>query len=273
MMRWDKAIRGWRLMLRLALSAAVLNSGGSGVAAAVEERSGGAAGTELQVTPDVVDIGLFDGGAEVQVEADLAAGAPEKLALVLEGAREDLGLKRKGKVWGLLWMNVGDLDFEGIPTVYLLSTSVPLEELASEEVRRGCDIGYWALGAGRGPTQKFFGDLVALKERDGLFGYDPEGIHLHPGAHGGRRLRAVLRLPARLPVGSYRLRLEGFRDGKAVELAESEVLVRTHGVIKGLRTLAFEHGLLYGCTAVLVALIAGFATGIAFGRGSSHGGH
>jgi uncharacterized protein (TIGR02186 family) len=250
--------------------------GDSALAAATarEGRSTDAERAALRLSPETVDLGLFYGGADVRVEAELPGSgrSPRPLALVLEGAREDLLLKRKGRVGGILWMNVGDLCFKEVPTVYLLSTNGPLAELGAADLLRQRGIGYSALVSPGDPAEEYFEQMIALKERDGLYRREVGGIQVAELASGGVRMETSLHLPSQIPAGDYQLRLWGAVDGKVVQLAEGQVNVRTRGIIRLLRTLAFEHGLLYGCTAVLVALIAGFATGIIFGRGALRGG-
>ena len=78
---------------------------------------------EIQVRPDVVEIGAFFHGQEVKIIAKIPQGAQAVLEITGQTAVEHL--MRKGRRGGL-WMNVGEVEVQGAPSVYLAaSTSAP----------------------------------------------------------------------------------------------------------------------------------------------------
>ncbi len=50
--------------------------------------------------------------------------------VVVTGEKEDLNLKTKGRVFGVLWMNLGSVSFHEVPAVYLLHHSRGVQEFA-----------------------------------------------------------------------------------------------------------------------------------------------
>jgi uncharacterized protein (TIGR02186 family) len=220
----------------------------------------------LHVDPATIPIGMVYGGTEIHVTADLPAEVP--VAVVLEGGRRPVTVKKKGKVWHLLWMSVGEATYQDLPSVYLLSTSAPLQDLADPETLAQANIGYASLARSAGGDAAFFDDVIALEEQDGVFSVSEGGATLRP-SEGGATLEAVLPIHPHVPEGRYPLRLVAFEDGAARCVASTTVAVEQVGLVKKLRILAFEHGLLYGITAVLVALFAGLATGLVFGKSDS----
>jgi len=230
---------------------------------------GGPPVKNLSVEPARVPIGLFYGGAELRVSADLPADIPA--VVVIQGESAPVNLKKKGKVWGILWMNVGDVAFESVPEVYLLASSAPLKELADEETLTRAGLGYQALARTSGGDQGDFGEFVKLSESEGLYSVRDQGVKRQPGTDGATHLDASLPISARIPAGEYVVRVVGFEHGTPRCLGSTTVTLEQTGLARSLRTIAFEHGLLYGILAVVVALLAGIATGLIFGKGASKG--
>lgn len=234
---------------------------------------GGAA--TLQVVPSTVAVHTFFNGATLRIEG--VAPAADDLALVLSGPRGNVELKRKGKVWGVLWMNVGEVSFQDVPSVYMLASSRAVSDLATYDVRTRLGLGADALGAHCARTcaeqegERLFAELVKLKQHEGLYGAAQEALLTTPGEGGRKRYSATFLLPARIPVGTYSVVLWGFRDGAGTVLAQGEVNVASVGVIHDIAALARSHGLLYGILAVIIALVTGLITGVVFGLGSKKG--
>jgi uncharacterized protein (TIGR02186 family) len=221
------------------------------------------------VEPRRVPIDLFYGGSTIRVTADLPAD--RFYAVLLEGQREPLTVKRKGKVWGLLWMNVGEVDFAEVPTVYLLRTSAPGNTLANTGRLPEDELGYASLTRLAGADTAVFRELVRLKEKEGFFSIKPGAVSLEPTGEGTAHLSTSLPLSARIPEGDYTVSLVGFDGGRARRLGQTTVHLEQVGLALALHSLAMERGLLYGCTAVIIAMLAGLGTGLIFGKGTSKG--
>jgi uncharacterized protein (TIGR02186 family) len=226
----------------------------------------------LAVEPDVVRVGLFFNGTLLHVHGTIPAG--QKAAVVCEGSEGRLDLKKKGRVWGLFWMNAGDVVFDNVPSVYLLCTSAPLKELAPAGVLARLGVGAAALearataGDAAAGSAALFGELVRLKTGEGLWSFVEGTVSLKPGGEGRLEVAADLFLPAKTPPGEYRIRLFSFRDGKGADLAGTTMIARQVGFAAFISRMAHERGLLYGIVSVVVAIAAGMLTGVVFGRGS-----
>jgi uncharacterized protein (TIGR02186 family) len=225
----------------------------------------------LLLEPPEVSVGLFYSGTDIQVSGD--APAADGLALVVTGEEQRADLKTKGRVWGLFWMNVGEVTFEHVPAFYRLVSSAELARLASPESLIRAGAGYPALAAqsssGEGERGgELFGELIKLKEREGLFGVFEGALRIEREREGMVAFSCTVHLPALAPEGSYRFRLVGFREGKGEGLAEKALRLQEVGTVASLKSLAHEHGLLYGIVAVATALAAGLLTGFLFDLGS-----
>jgi uncharacterized protein (TIGR02186 family) len=229
----------------------------------------------ITLQPAHVSIGLFYGGCKVRLKAEIPADRDVVIRVV--GAGEPLEFKRKGKKFGVIWMSDGEIRYEDVPSVYILRSSQKLGRLASPETLEELKLGSEALQAevvgdsGSG-ARALFQDLVKLKEKDGLFSIKEDSVERHPRGEGKQEISCDFLLPAKTPVGEYRVDLFEFEKGRGVLSATGKVKIERSPVISFIISMASNHGLFYGCLAVFIALIAGLVTGLAFGlgRGSAH---
>jgi uncharacterized protein (TIGR02186 family) len=231
--------------------------------------------TELRVEPEEVRAGMFFDGATIAVSAlvpdDIA------VAVVCIGADESVVLNRKGKVLGLIWMNVGEVEFDDVPSLYLVNSSTHLAELAAPPQLAALRIGYDALEARAGAANSvdnrshLFHELVRLKESEGLYSIAEGSVHLSAVSQGRARIATEFRLPAKTPTGDYRILVYGFSRAEGALVATERVRLTKVGAASFISGLAIEHGLLYGALAVAVAVSVGLLAGMVFDLGSKKG--
>ena len=223
----------------------------------------------IQLVPEEVDTSLFFNGAKVEIQGTVLPGY--EVAILCRGEASHLALRRKGKVWGVLWMSVGDVTFDHIPSLYLLSTSAPLATLAPPAVLEQLGIGYPALAAlagQSGEVQPFFQELLKIKQKEGIFAVREGAVMLLPGAGGIRQVRAECTLPSTVPMEGYEVQLFGFKEGKGEILCSKSIEVKQVGLARFMSTLVQSNPLLHGFFAVIVAVAAGLLTGLVFGGSS-----
>ncbi len=225
----------------------------------------------VAVEPAEVVTGLFYSGTTVHVSAVVPGGA--KVAIVCRGQDRPLVLKKKGKVLGLIWMNVGRVEFRSVPGVYLLRTSDPVERLAPEPVLEEEGVGLEALsaGCGLGPGEAaLFGELCRLQERDGVWRVSPGTVRLQPARGGVALATTDFELPARAGPGTYGVQVYTFTGGLGRLAGSAQLTVREGGGAALVSGLATRHRLLYGILAATAAVAVGLLTGLVFGLGSKH---
>ena len=84
---------------------------------------------------DHITIDFFYHGSTVSVRGESDPGVD--LIIKMTAPEGHQTLKQKGKVGGLLWMNVGTLKFEHVPNFYAVySTKKPEDILGREELER-----------------------------------------------------------------------------------------------------------------------------------------
>lgn len=228
-------------------------------------------GSDVVVDPAEVRAAMFFDGAVVHVTASVPAG--REVAIVCTGDPTHLTLRKKGKVLGAIWMNVADVSFGAVPTLYLVRTSVALAEVAPPEALIPLGVGYDALAASSHPgpgAEDLFGELVRLKERDGLWAVEEGGVTLR-AASDAVVATTDMTLPARTPPGTYQVLVYAFGDAGGELVGIAELVVRQDGLAAFISELATNHGLLYGILAAVVAVAVGLLTGGIFGLGSRRG--
>ena len=226
----------------------------------------------ILVDPDHVLVGLFYGGQKILVKTDIPQDY--EAVISIRGAEEDLHLKKKGKVWGILWMNVGEVSYETVPSLYIVSSSRKIDAIAPANELLKWDIGYQALKekCAREPEAKeLFGDLIKLKGKDGLFEITDGKTRLEPPRNGVRKAIGEFVLPPKAPVGEYTIDVFAFKDGVGSRIGSKTFSVEPGPVISLITTMATNRGLVYGCVAVIIAIIAGLFTGFIFGIGQGKG--
>jgi hypothetical protein len=174
-------------------------------------------------------------------------------------------------------MNVGEVTFDKVPPLYVLSTSAKLADLAPPSVLEKLGVGYRALEARalesrRDPEEReLFQELVKLKESERLFSVGEGEIALERGSGGAVNMSARCFLPAKTPVGEIAIKVFGFNGGEGELIGSDTIHLSFGGATAFISTLAKQHGVLYGILAVVIAIVVGLITGFVFGLGSKAG--
>ncbi len=228
--------------------------------------------TSLSIEPPRVEAGMFFDGATVTVSADVPGDVPVAMACI--GGDGSVALNRKGKVLGLIWMNVGEVEFRDTPGLYLLNTSTELDRLAPPGTLTALGVGYEALEARASAEPEprdrgsLFRELVRLRESEGLYSVSEGTVERSLSAGGMTHVSTQFHLPAKAPQGEYSVLVYGFPMGEGAIMAKGTLELQQVGAAAFISKLATEQGLLYGILAVAVAVVVGLLTGMVFGLGS-----
>ncbi len=231
------------------------------------------AAEKLKVTPSDLAISEFFEGCQITVSADIPKG--EDAIIEFRGPALKDQLMRKGRRGGL-WMNVGEIDVEGAPSLYLFMSTHPNVLTASNNPDTAW--GYGALQkqvkfSGSTPTEdsaQVFCQFLKLKESGGLYGVFPGSIKTLPGASADRStIEGKIQLPGKISPGNYQICLYVLNKGSLAEKKCLDFPVVMQGLPKILSSLAHSHATVYGLLAVFIALVTGFVTGFVFkGKGA-----
>jgi hypothetical protein len=225
----------------------------------------------ISTTPTSIEMGAQYDGINLKVKGTVPAGSD--VILHLTGAVRDLHLRQKGKVGGLLWMNVGTVTLTNVPNVSLIDTSRPFSELGGvaspfrlESLRNVIKIEQDT----KAEQIDIPHELFLLKKHERLYNEAEKGVHLGPVEGSISSFSAELAIPSALAPGEYQVEAIAIKDGAVVGKYATTVRAELIGFPKWLSKLAFEKSLLYGILATVIAVFAGLAIGLVFQSKGAH---
>ncbi len=221
----------------------------------------------IDVKTDFAGVRVIVFGAVANSRQKAAEDGLYDIAIVLEGPREVIKVRRKSRVAGI-WINTDAKVFENIPNYYSVLSTRPLDEIASDETLKELRIGFEHLELE--PREKLTGAeldayrkaIIRIKRKDGLFRHKDVGV-----AFTSRSLfRATFDLPANVAIGPFVARIHLFRDGRHLASHMTSLDLKRAGVERLIHAFAFDYPFLYGVAAVIIAVLAGLAATAIFKR-------
>jgi uncharacterized protein (TIGR02186 family) len=229
---------------------------------------------EADVSTRDVSVGADFTGTRVVVFGTILnsrqQSAEEKLydvAVVIAGPNEGLIARRKGNVAGL-WINTSSFKFREVPSYYAVISTRPVKDIASRPVLWQHGVGFEQMrlvpveNIGAGEAERFRSAVVRVKKAQGLYREEPNGVTFR-----GRSLfRASVDLPANIPIGEFTAWVYLFEKGDLITTYKTRLGLQRDGFESALHGFAMHYPLLYGVTAVAMALLAGFVATWLFRR-------
>jgi uncharacterized protein (TIGR02186 family) len=233
--------------------------------------------SEPKLVPDVsdtqIDIAYSFTGAELLLFGAILypggrAPAPDTdVAVVIKGPAEPLLVREKAKVAGI-WVNHASERFRSVPSFYAVATSRPLDRIVSPRTAAIYEIGIGNLllspanGSSAAEQARFESGLIDLKRRAGLYAEHVGAVSVREGV----LYRALVPIPARVPVGDYTAETYLIRNGHIVAAATRRIAVGKSGFERFMAQAADTYPLLYGLAAIGISLLMGLGAAWAFGR-------
>jgi uncharacterized protein (TIGR02186 family) len=222
---------------------------------------------------DHITIDFFYNGSTVSVKGLSDPGRDLVIKITSPEGRQIL--KKKGKVAGMLWMNVGTLTFENTPNFYEVFSTRQIDDILAPGEQEKYTIGYRALekhaelkpNAGEEEKAQWFGEFVKFKEASSLYKTEDGKIEKTVLPDGHEQYYILTQWPYQATPGEYLVTVYAVEDGKIVEQAESHVKVEQVGMVKTLAAMAKDRAAMYGFLSIGVALTAGFGVGMVFRKG------
>ncbi len=231
-----------------------------------------AAELTIKANHDYIKIDFLYHGSSVSIRGVSDPGTD--LIIKITAPEGHQALKKKGKVAGLLWMNVGELKFEHVPNLYFLHSTKKLDDILSREEMDKYVLGYPALEkhidlspvSTNEEKDTWFREFLRFKEASRLFATSVGKIS--STINNGKQDYYILsEWPYQALPGNYIVTVYEVKDRKVVEMAETKVMVEQVGVVKTLSGMAKNNASLYGMLSILAALSAGFGVGMIFRKG------
>ncbi len=222
---------------------------------------------------DHILIDSFYHGSSVGVRG--IADEDVDLVIKITSAEGKEELRKKGKVGGILWMNVGAMRFDHAPALYYLHSTKKLDDILSDEEASKNVLGYSALSrhmdispvANGAEKTQWFDEFLKLKKAQNLYRVSSKEIST-PRSDRKHGYYYKWAWPAEAAPGTYKVTVYAVKNKKIVETAYSSVLVEQAGMVKSLAGMAKNNGALYGAISVIAALGAGFGGGAVFIKGT-----
>ncbi len=237
----------------------------------------GKASAQLTATAnhDHITVDFFYHGSSVSIRGISDPDTDLIIKLTSDEGRQKL--RKRGKVGGFLWMNVGELEVEHLPTVYFLHSTKNVEDILSRDEMNKYVIGYPALEdhvemnvPDERDKNKWFNELVKFKESSRLYATTTGKISLTQ-KDGDQNYYILTEWPYQAPPGNYTVAVYAVKDKKVIETATSHVKVEQVGMVKTFANMAKNNGAVYGIISILAALGAGFGVGLVFRKsGGAH---
>lgn len=234
----------------------------------------GTASAELtaKANHDHINIDFFYHGSTVSVSGITDPGTDLIIKIASPEGHE--ALKEKGKVGGILWMNVETMKFENVPNLYTIHSTKKLEDIISRDEMDKYVIGLPALGrhavvepaANAAEKDRWFNEFIKYKEKSKLYTVTDGKIEMKD-KDGKQSYYILTQWPYQAPPGDYIVTVYAVKNGKVVDQAVSKVLVEQAGVVKTLAGMAKNNAALYGLLSIFSALGAGFGVGLIFRKG------
>ena len=193
--------------------------------------------------------------------------ARSDVVIVLRGPGQAQVIRRKRRILGL-WINADPVRFLGAPTFFALASTHPIGTFldAATIGRLGLDPGALARLEGGTPSDTdsavYRRALVRLKQAQGLYRVSATGLVMEEDG----AFKAPFIIPANAPIGRYVVNVYLFRGGRLVRHKPGVVVISRIGAEKAIYTAAHKAPLLYGLSAVLLALASGYAASFFFRR-------
>ena len=196
-----------------------------------------------------------------------APNRPADIAVVIKGPVEPIVLREKQKVAGI-WVNADSARFRSAPAFYAVATSRPLAQIVDERTSAIYELGIRNLQLSPADADtpdeanRFEEGLVDLRQRSALYAEQPGAVLITDNV----LYRARIRIPARVPVGTYTAETFLIQDGRVIAAAVRDITIRKGGFEQFVANAAEEHSFVYGVLAVALSVGFGWIAGTVFRR-------
>jgi uncharacterized protein (TIGR02186 family) len=225
--------------------------------------------SRLRVTPDIVRMNTFYGGATLRVEGAVAAGG--KIIVIVRGPKVTETFNQAGRV-GPIWVNTGKVTISEVPSLFLVFSSEPLSACLPRAVIDQYGLNLLAVKKqmlmvckGR-DCGRVADDYIAYKGTQGSYRLASGGFRMtqtDPAGASSASYALDFKLPRCATPGQYEVCAYECRGGQIVATSEAPLTVIEVGFPASVAGLASQHASFYGIISVLVTLLAGFGIDLA----------
>lgn len=187
------------------------------------------------------------------------------VVVVVRGPTKDYIVRKKKEIGGM-WVNAERIKLFNIPDYYVLATSKPLSELRYSRAFDQLSIGHEHLfnapfaGKELASYKEFTNAFIHYQQERQLYRTEPAPLTFM----GETLFKTVIDFPDNIPPGTYNAEIYLLKENSIVGMQVLPINVQKVGIDAFLYQYAHRHPLLYGITAVVMALSAGWFAGRLF---------
>jgi len=224
----------------------------------------------LDISPSSLKIGIFFSGSEIDLSGSILSDRDIIIEIIGPEGKGEFNLKAKV---GPFWMNRKKVEIGRAPLFYglLLPEKNPSDQEIStlgvgiENLKKVITI-----RADESSSGNIFDLFVQLKRSQELYVGPYNAIRYSQGSEGKKNYAAKFCFPSSIVQGEYLVRATIVHHGTSEDRLDRNLRVNETGIISGIHELAYRHSLIYGISAVLIALLVGTIMGVLFKGSKSH---
>ncbi len=225
----------------------------------------------LVVNPAVIDVGSFFSGSELTISGDIKA--TDDVIIEITGKDGTNNFELKGRV-GPFWMTTGKVELENIPSFYLVLLPEGKDwlqradtlGLGMDQIKRRLKTS----GTVQVP-ENIFSMFKKLKKSEELYDEISGAVTYSAVKDGMKHFVGKCKVPSSIALGSYEIKATVVTSGTRGPEFQGRLKVQEIGFVKFVNKLASDRRIIYGVSAVIIALAAGLLMGVLFRQsGGSH---
>lgn len=219
---------------------------------------------EVQVRQGFVGTELLLFGAILD-PSGARAGRDYDIVVVLKGPTGAIRVREKERIGGI-WINATTTDFRSAPSFFAVASSAPISDIVDERTAAIYELGLGFIQLSPTGTidpeeqTKFTQGLVDLRQREGLFKEDMDGVQIKEQV----LYQARISLPSNVQTGTYTAETFAITRGRVIASAIAEVEVRKVGFERFVEVFSQKQAFFYGLIAVMLSIFMGWLAGRVF---------
>ena len=212
----------------------------------------------VTLEPEIIEIDMLYGGAEVRVEGPVQQGSD--IVVIFRGPNTEETFNKKVRA-GPIWINSGKVHVRKAPSLFLSYSSTPVGKILPEALVR--QYGLLPDAISRQMELDADGDTIdedvmrsnylAMKS-----GIDVYQVHEGGVSIGGQRFSALVDWPRTAPPADYEVSVYECSGKEVLGVRKATLSVVKVGAPQYIYDYSNNRSSIYGVLAVLLALIAGF---------------
>ncbi len=222
----------------------------------------------ITITSDFSGADLTIFGAVDGVDPQVSRLGGYDVIVVLEGPASPVTVWRRKRVLGV-WINAQSLSFVSVPLSYSVATTRVFQDITDQTSYKRLSLGAASIHlepedreADPATIQEFTAALRERKLAIGLYTENVGGVQFLSQT----LFRAILRLPADVPVGTHKARAFLFKNGNFVMETSSQLAIVKAGFEQRVYNYAHQYSFYYGIFAVALAMVTGWLGRLLFRR-------